>query len=99
VGYGLFSDAVFGSGKVDEWWMINSFSKGLQGLADLYQATRERRYLSACTFEVLRAQVHGFYLDNVVQSVRLPSPAGQTNSLRYSDRGEGAKTCLRLIAP
>jgi uncharacterized protein YyaL (SSP411 family) len=47
VGYGLFSDAVFGSGKVDEWWMINSFSKGLQGLADLYHATEERRYLSA----------------------------------------------------
>lgn len=55
VGYGLFSDAVFGSGKVDEWWMINSFSKGLQGLADLYHATKEQRYLSA-----LKAAAVGF---------------------------------------
>lgn len=188
VGYGLFSDAVFGSGQVDEWWMINSFSKGLQGLADLYRVTQERRYLAAleaavvgfnrawsqgwgfgdvtrdgvkwpeggmtsygvgrlaaplltmahgsntapwlplaqqvlayawgenlrqfdhqvrsgedglggyyfsqtdrrynaeCTFEVLKAQVHGFYLDHLAQSARWPSPAGETNRWRYNDR-------------
>lgn len=91
VGYGLFSDALFGSGQVDEWWMINSFSKGLQGLADLYRATGEARYRSA-----LEAAAVGF---NRAWSQGLGFGEVTRNGIRWAEGGMTSYGIGRLAVP
>ncbi|MCD6386037.1 hypothetical protein J7M23_09715 [Candidatus Sumerlaeota bacterium] len=47
LGYGLFSDMVSHAGWIDNWWMVNSFASGMEGITELYMVTGDEQYYQA----------------------------------------------------